>query len=66
MRRGYEGHKVRVVFCPKAPVSAIEGICTLDGRAELELVTDEGERMKIMKRYILRIIDLGSVFESTA
>ena len=38
----------------------------MDGRAEIELVTDDGERMKLMKRHILKVIDLGSVFESTA
>ena len=37
----------------------------MDGRAEIELVTDNGERIKLMKRHILKVIDLGSVFEST-
>ena len=63
MRHGYEGHRIRVIFCKNHPT--IEGICTLDGRAEIELVTDDGERMKVMKRHILKVIDLGSVFEST-
>ena len=66
MRHGYEGHRIRVIFCPKAPVPAVEGVCVLDGRAEIELVTDDGERMKIMKRYVLKVVDLGSVFEETA
>ena len=38
----------------------------MDGRAEIELVTDDGERMKVMKRHILKVIDLGSVFESAS
>ena len=64
MGHGYEGHRVRVVFCKNHP--AVEGVCILDGRAEIELVTDDGERMKLMKRHILKIVDLGSVFEETA
>jgi len=44
-------------------VPALEGYCTLDGRSEIEVITDEGEKIKVNKRHILKIINLGSPFD---
>ena len=60
---GYKDCRVRIVFC-KESVPPLEGLCTLDGRSEIEVVTDEGEKVKVIKRHVLKIINLGSPFDN--
>lgn len=59
---GYKGCRVRIVFCKEA-VPPLEGYCTLDGRSEIEVITDDGEKVKVNKRHVLKIINLGSPFD---
>jgi len=62
---GYKDCRVRIIFC-KDKVPALEGYCTLDGRSEIEVVTDDGEKVKVNKRHVLKIINLGSPFSKSS
>jgi len=55
---GYKGCRVRIIFYNNT-TPTLEGFCVLDGRSEIEVVTDDGERVKVNKRYVLKIVNLG-------